>query len=220
MSRFHEVVVAAALFGLIAAPAVAGEFDLGREATEDEVAAWDIDIRPDGMGLPEGRGNVLDGEETYVLHCAACHGDFGEGVGRWPVLSGGQDTLAEERPEKTMGSYWPYLSTAYDYIKRAMPFGYARSLSDDEIYQILAYLLYMNDVVDEDFELSHENFADVRLPNEDGFFMDNREEEPLFAPREPCMTDCKPEPAEITMRARILDVTPDSGEGEGGGAID
>lgn len=220
MSRFREVFAATALLGLIAGPVAADEFGLGREATEEEIAAWDIDIRPDGAGLPEGRGTVLEGEETYVLYCAACHGDFGEGVGRWPVLAGGQDTLAEDRPEKTIGSYWPFLSTAYDYIKRAMPFGYAQSLTDDEVYAILAYLLYMNDVVDEDFELSHENFADVRLPNEDGFFMDNREEEPFFGPREPCMTDCKPGPAEVTMRARILDVTPDSGENEGAGAID
>jgi cytochrome c len=213
-----------------AAPAAAeevpthGVFHLGRPATEDEVAAWDIDIRPDGAGLPEGRGTVAEGEPIFAEQCASCHGDFGEAVGRWPVLAGGQGTLMNERPEKTVGSFWPYLSTVYDYIRRAMPFGNARSLSDDEVYALTAYILYLNDIVsDEDFELSKENFTSVRLPNEDNFIDDDRLSEPHYAANiEPCMTDCKPGKAEITKHAAVLDVTPDSAEGEEntGGGID
>jgi cytochrome c2 len=200
-----------------------GAFGLGRVAMPEEIAAWDIDIRPDGMGLPVGKGTVADGEPIYTEACAVCHGDFGEGTGRWPVLAGGQDSLTRERPEKTIGSYWPYLSTVFDYVRRAMPFGDARSLSDDDVYALTAYLLYLNDVVDdEEFELSNENFASVRLPNEANFFDDNRMDEPHYAKAvEPCMSDCKPGPVEITARAQVLDVTP---EGEGdentGGGID
>lgn len=205
-----------------ALPDHGGAFKLGRAATEDEVAAWDIDIRPDGLGLPVGKGTVADGEPLYTDNCAVCHGVFGEGAGRWPILAGGQDTLTDERPEKTIGSYWPYLSTVYDYVRRAMPFGNARSLSDDDVYAITAYLLYLNDVVtDEDFELSNENFSEISMPNEENFIPDGRDEEPQYAEKsEPCMSDCKPGPVEITMRAQVLDVTPEGDEDNAGGGID
>ena len=188
-----------------------GPFDLGRAATADEIAAWDIDVRPDGSGLPEGKGTVTQGEAVYAERCAACHGDFGEGTDRWPVLAGGFDSLKEERPEKTIGSYWPYLSTVFDYVRRTMPFGDARSLSDDEVYAIVAYLLYLNDVVtDEEFELSHQSFATITLPNAANFIDDDRFSEQHYARKgEPCMTDCKTE-VKILGRARVLDVTPDS----------
>lgn len=200
----------AAMFVEAAAPSRDGGFGLGRAALEAEIAAWDIDVRPDGQGLPVGSGDVWTGEEVYIENCAMCHGDFGEAVGRWPVLAGGQGTIDGEDPVKTIGSYWPYLSTVYDYINRAMPFGNAQSLTPDEVYAITAYLLYMNDVVDDDFELSNENFTEVRLPNEDNFFFDDRAEtEYTVFTGEPCMTDCK-ETVEITMRARVLDVTPDN----------
>ncbi|MEL6477175.1 MAG: c-type cytochrome [Pseudomonadota bacterium] len=205
MSRFLETTLIALL---LAGTAQADTLGLGRLATPDEIAAWDIDIRPDGVGLPEGRGDVFTGEELFAEQCAVCHGDFGEGVDRWPVLAGGQGTLTAERPVKTIGSYWPYLSTVWDYVHRAMPFGYAQSLSDDEVYAITAYLLYANDLVDDDFELSHENFSDVRLPNEANFFPDDRRDSPVFSAREVCMTDCK-DSVEITARARIIDVTPE-----------
>ncbi|PJK30192.1 c-type cytochrome [Minwuia thermotolerans] len=200
-----------------------GTFHLGRRATAEEIAAWDIDVRPDGTGLPEGRGTVADGEPIFTERCASCHGDFGEGRGRWPVLAGGFDTLTAERPVKTVGSYWPYLSTVYDYIHRAMPFGDAQSLTDDEVYALTAYILYLNDVVtDEDFELSRENFASVSLPNEPNFIADERAAEAHYAAKaEPCMTNCKPEPAKVVMRARVLDVTPDGDEtNDGAGAVD
>ncbi|MEL7139724.1 MAG: cytochrome c [Pseudomonadota bacterium] len=210
MSRFPKFALAALVAAGLAAPALADGYGLGREALPEEVAAWDIDVRPDGQGLPEGSGDVLTGEEIFAEQCAYCHGDFGEGVDRWPVLSGGHDTLADDRPVKTIGSYWPYLSTVYDYINRAMPFGYAQSLQPDDVYAITAYLLYMNDVVDDDeFVLSRENFTEVRLPNEQNFFADPRPDIPNVADTAPCMSDCK-ESAEITMRARILDVTPEA----------
>ncbi|MHA7776748.1 c-type cytochrome [Roseibium sp. M-1] len=220
-----ETAAAAVVATPVSATRDGGVFGLGRVATADEIAAWDIDVRADGTGLPEGRGTVADGEVLFTDNCAVCHGDFGEGVGRWPVLAGGQDTLKDDRPEKTVGSYWPYLSTVYDYVRRAMPYGNARSLSDDEVYALTAYLLYLNDVVtDEEFELSNENFADIRLPNEDNFIADTRADEPHYAQKsDPCMKDCKPAPVEITMRARILDVTPgsvDDDEAAGAGGVD
>jgi mono/diheme cytochrome c family protein len=225
MSKFRSASILATLVvgvsaGLAASPALAEKFGLGRAATEAEVTAWDTDIRPDGQGLPVGGMTAEEGEQLYIDNCAVCHGDFGEAIGRWPVLAGGQDTLTEERPEKTIGSYWPYLSTVYDYIHRAMPYGNARSLTDDEVYGITAYVLYLNDIVDLDFELTHENFAEVRLPNEEAFYMDDRPAEPFFGPREPCMENCKDSPVEVTMKARILDVTPDDGSEQGAGAID
>ena len=204
------------------ASAPAGGSGLGRAALEEEIAAWDIDIRPDGLGLPEGSGDVLTGEEVFVERCASCHGDFGEGAGRWPQLAGGQGTLERDRPVKTIGSYWPYLSTVWDYVHRAMPFGEAQSLTADETYALTAYLLYLNDIVEDDFVLSRENFLEVEMPNAEAFYMDDRAEAelPLFS-GEVCMTDCK-EAVEITMRAAVLDVTPDAGEGlsldEGGAA--
>ena len=191
---------------LIAAPVSAEEkFGLGRPATAEEIAGWDLDVRPDGTGLPPGSGSVLDGEEIYLERCAVCHGEFGEGAGRYPVLMGGFDTLTEDRPEKTVGSYWPYASTIWDYVQRAMPFGDARSMTADETYAVTAFLLYLNEVVEEDFTLSNENLTAIRMPNEDGFFV--REE--LDVPTgEPCMTNCK-EAVEVIGRARILDVTPE-----------
>lgn len=205
MSRFLKGMLAAAV---LASPAAADGFGLGREATPEEVAAWDIDIRPDGRGLPVGSGDVFTGEEVYVDRCASCHGDFGEAVDRWPVLAGGDGTLASEDPVKTVGSYWPYLSTVWDYVHRAMPFGDAQSLTDDEVYAITAYILYLNDLVDDDFELSHENFAEVRLPNEEGFHPDDRMETAVWAKREVCMENCK-DAVEITARAAVIDVTPE-----------
>ncbi|MBS1302031.1 c-type cytochrome [Loktanella sp. SALINAS62] len=200
--------------GLVASePAESAGFGLGRPALEVEVAAWDIDIRPDGQGLPAGSGDVWTGEEVYVENCAMCHGDFGEAVGRWPVLAGGWDTLERQDPVKTIGSYWPYLSTVYDYINRAMPFGNAQSLEPDEIYAITAYLLYLNNIVEDDFELSNETFLDVEMPNADGFFPDDRADTELVAfSGEVCMERCK-DSVEITMRAAVLDVTPDSEDG-------
>jgi S-disulfanyl-L-cysteine oxidoreductase SoxD len=129
-------------------------------------------------------------------------------------IAGGYGSLKREGPEKTVGSYWPFASTIFDYIKRAMPYGNARSLSDDEVYAVTAYVLYLNDVVKEEFELSKDNFTSITLSNADGFHDDDRETtEKQFWKNEPCMTNCKAEPPKILNRARMLDVTPDAKTG-------
>ncbi|HMB47060.1 MAG TPA: cytochrome c [Afifellaceae bacterium] len=216
MSKFHKVAATALILALAGVPAFAGKFNLGRVAAPEEIAGWDIDVRPDGTGLPEGSGTVSAGEAIFLEKCAACHGDFAEGVDRWPVLAGGMGTLKSDNPVKTLGSYWPYLSTGFDYINRTMPFGDAQSLEADEVYALLAYILYMNDVIqDENFELSKKNFLSVKMPNEDGFIEDSRPDTPTLADDEPCMENCKPE-VKITGRARVIDVTPDDEENPSG----
>lgn len=191
-----------------------GKTGLGRIALPEEVAAWDIDIRPDGKGLPVGKGSVKHGEEIFLAQCAACHGEFGEAVGRWPVLVGGAGSLKHDTPDKTIGSFWPDASTVYDYIRRAMPFGNARSLSDDDVYALTAFLLNMNEVVKDDFVLSNENFTTIKMPNAAGFFEDDRaKSEKHFWNKNPCMKDCKPGAVKVLNRARLIDVTPDSKSG-------
>ena len=191
------------------AAADAKRLGVGREALPEEIAAWDVDVSPDGTGLPEGSGSVMDGEELFVDYCAVCHGDFAEGVGNWPSLAGGDGTLANEDPVKTVGSYWPYLSTAWDYVHRSMPFGAAQTLSADETYAIVAYILYSNYLVEDDFVLSKDNFLEVEMPNADGFIVDDRPETEYgrFS-EDACMENCK-DSVEITMHASVLDVTPD-----------
>ncbi len=185
-------------------PQAGEDVPLGRLATADEIAGWDIDVRPDGQGLPVGRGTAAEGEEVYLERCALCHGEFGEGAGRYPVLIGGEGSLQSDDPVKTIGSYWPYATTLFDYIKRAMPFGQAQSLTPDELYGITAFLLFANDLIDEDQELDQDNLAKIDLPNRDGFIDDTR---PDTATGEPCMTDCKGT-IEIHTKARMLEVTP------------
>jgi len=212
LSQQEELKMAAASDGGLKepAPAIEGTYGLGRTALPEEIAAWDVDVLPDGRGLPEGSGDVWTGEEVFVEQCASCHGDFAEGSGNWPVLAGGFDTLADEDPVKTIGSYWPYLSTTWDYINRSMPFGNAGSLSADDTYAIVAYILYSNDMVDDDFVLTHENFNDVEMHNANGFVVDDRAELEYAEWRaEPCMSDCKDAAVEITMRASVVDVTPE-----------
>lgn len=195
-----------------AAPSALG---VGRAALPAEIEAWNIDVRPDGQGLPPGHGTAREGEALFQERCAACHGDFGEGAGRWPVLAGGQGSLGGERPEKTIGSFWPYVSTVFDYVHRAMPYGDAQSLKPDETYAIVAYLLNLNEIVkDQDFELNAQTFATIRLPNEPNFYDDDRETtERAFWGSDACMKDCKPGVAQVISRARALDVTPDSKSG-------
>ncbi|UXX84241.1 c-type cytochrome [Roseovarius pelagicus] len=210
MSKYLKPATLMAFGCMIAVPALAGNFGLGRPALPAEIEAWDLDIHPDGTGLPAGSGDVATGEAIFAAKCASCHGDFAEGVGNWPKLAGGDGTLADEDPVKTVGSYWPYLSTTWDYINRSMPFGDAQSLEIDEVYAITAYILYSNYLVDDDFVLSNETFSDVDMPNADGFIVDDRAETEY--PKwigEPCMQDCK-DAVEITMRARVLDVTPET----------
>ena len=185
------------------------KYNIGKLATKIEVAGWDIDVRPDGVGAPKGSGNAIDGEEIYVNRCAACHGDFGEGVDRWPALVGGDGTLASHDPEKTTGSYWPYASTIFDYVYRSMPFGEAQTLTHDETYKIVAYLLNMNEIIDEDFVLSDKNIGKIKMPNASGFLLpDPRPDVTKYKDGQPCMKNCNV-PVKIIGKARDIDVTPD-----------
>jgi len=187
---------------------------LGRVALPEEIKAWDTDVRPDGQGLPVGKGTAKQGDAIFQAQCATCHGEFGEGAGRWPVLAGGQGTLKADRPDKTIGSFWPDVSTVFDYIQRAMPYGNARSLSTDDIYALTAYLLSMNDIIkDENFELNETNLASIKMPNATAFFDDDREtSEKQFWKKDPCMADCRAAP-KVTGRAMSVDVTPDDKSG-------
>lgn len=188
---------------------------LGRLALPEEIKAWDTDVRPDGTGLPVGKGTAKQGDEIFQAQCASCHGEFGQGAGRWPVLAGGAGTLKADRPDKTVGSFWPDLSTVFDYIQRAMPYGNARSLSNDEVYALTAYILTMNDVIkDENFELNEKNLASIKMPNAAAFYDDDRETaEKKFWNKEPCMKDCRPASPKVIGRAMSVDVTPDSKAG-------
>lgn len=221
MSRLRNLALLWAGALVIAGPAFSQgpnkapeKLNLGRVALPEEIKAWDIDIRPDGMGLPTGSGTVKQGDEIFQTQCATCHGEFGQGNGRWPVLAGGQGSMKHDRPEKTIGSFWPDLSTVFDYVRRAMPFGNAQSLTADETYALTAYLLFLNDIVkDENFELNEKNFTSIKLPNAGTFFDDDREKtEKHFWRKDVCMKNCKTE-ARITGRASVVDVTPDAKSG-------
>ena len=144
--------------------------DLGVEATPEEVAEWDISIQPDGEGLPPGSGTASDGAPVYTLHCFSCHG--AEGSGQFnDVLVGGHGTLKGPAPRKTVGSFWPYATTVFDYIRRAMPYQQPQSLSDDEVYALTAYLLFLNGIIEEDELMNAQTLAKVHMPNRDNFIL-------------------------------------------------
>lgn len=199
LPKLSAGIAACVLSGVV----MAGPLGIGATATPDVIAGWDIDIRPDGTGLPEGEGSVADGEGLYEAKCASCHGLFGEGAGRWPVLAGGEGTLATLHPEKTVGSYWPFASTLWDYIHRAMPYTAPQSLTDDEVYSIAAYVLYLNDIVEDDFISNRETFSQVKMPNEPNFYIDDRPD----VQNTRCFENCA-NPEEFTIVTTINGVTP------------
>jgi S-disulfanyl-L-cysteine oxidoreductase SoxD len=165
------ILVGAALLLVPTAPtcaAEAGLLGIGRVATPSQIAGWDIDVRADGQGLPPGRGNVREGEKIFAATCAVCHGAKGEGQ---PAdrLVGGFGTLATSKPVRTVGSYWPYASTLFDYIHRAMPFNAPQSLTADQVYAVSAYILYLNNIVTEDTVLDATSLPRVQMPNRNGF---------------------------------------------------
>lgn len=184
-----------------------GHYGYGTPATAEQIAGWDIDIRPDGTGLPAGSGSVEDGEWLYEEQCAECHGSFGEGVGRYPVLAGGAGSLRDERATKTVGSYWPYTSTLFDYIYRAMPFTQPESLSADDTYALTAYVLYLNDLVEDDLVLNQDNLATIRLPNEPNFVPDPRPD----VANTRCMQDCR-DPLQISILSEVAATAPNPAE--------
>lgn len=161
-----------ALLGIGASPsaraAEAPPLGLGRSPTAAEIAAWDIDVRADGAGLPPGRGSVREGAAIFAESCAACHGDHGQGKPMDPLV-GGFGTLTAAKPVRTVGSYWPYATTLFDFVRRAMPFDAPQSLTDDQVYAVSAYVLYLNQIVAEDTVLDAVTLPKVRMPNRDGF---------------------------------------------------
>ncbi len=143
--------------------------DLGQPVTPEEMAVWDISIGPDGAGLPSGSGTPQQGEEVYVEKCLGCHGEKGSGKPN-DQLVGGLGTLTGDQPAvKTVGSFWPYATTLFDYVRRAMPANAPRSLSDDEVYAVCAYILQLNGIIDESAVMNAQTLAKVQMPNRDGF---------------------------------------------------
>lgn len=180
---FNRVALAAAAAVLAIGPAFADSprYHLGRTPTQAEIDAWNIDVRADGQGLPPGQGSVAQGSATYAQSCAACHGDKGQG-GPAPRLVGGFGTLTQRNPVKTVGSYWPYASTLFDYIRRAMPFNAPESLTDDQVYAVSAYVLSLNGIVPDNTVLDAKNLPKVLMPNRNGFISpDPRPDVPVQA---------------------------------------
>ena len=143
---------------------------LGVEITAEDLAPWDISVETDGSGLPPGSGNAAGGAEIYAAQCLACHGEEGAGQPH-DRLVGGHGTLDSLAQVRTVGSFWPYASTVFDYVRRSMPFNTPKTLSDDEVYALTAYLLYLNGVIDKDEDINARTLARVRMPNVDGFIM-------------------------------------------------
>jgi len=170
----RELRIAALLIAAATSAAQADErYGIGRAATPAEIAGWNIDIGRDGENLPAGSGSVARGRTVFAEQCAACHGAEGQGaVG--DRLVGGQGTLASAKPIRTVGSYWPYAPTLFDYIRRAMPQNAPQSLSDDDVYAVSAYILSLNGIVGADAVLDAKTLAGIRMPNRASFVADPR----------------------------------------------
>jgi len=202
MSRFFSFVLVMAFAH--AADAAPARYGFGRPATAQEIAGWDIDVRPDGRGLPDGRGSVAEGQAIYDAKCASCHGTFGES-NDYLALAGGVGTLASDQPQRTLGSKLNHATTLFDYIRRAMPFNAPQSLTNDEVYALTAYVLNLNDIVPADATLDRASILAVKMPNRDGFTTDHgfmtRDGKP-DTHNVACMANCGPE-------ARVASRIPD-----------
>jgi cytochrome c len=170
MSTRNALLVAACGLALLAAAASAADSpNLGRPATAEDIAGWDISIGPDGAGLPPGSGTPKQGEAVYAVKCLACHGEKGAGKPN-DQLVGGQGTLQGDKPAiKTIGSFWPYATTVFDYVRRAMPYTESKSLTNDEVYAVAAYLLNLNGAIAEGDTMDAQMLPKVKMPNRDGF---------------------------------------------------
>jgi mono/diheme cytochrome c family protein len=144
--------------------------NLGREATPAQIAGWDISVGPDGAGLPSGRGTPAAGATVYEQKCQVCHGAKGAGQPN-DRLVGGQGTLAGKTPVRTIGSYWPYATTVFDYVRRSMPYIQPQSLSNDEVYAVTAYLLNLNGIIGENDEMNAQTLPKVKMPNQPNFIV-------------------------------------------------
>ena len=172
----HDLVrltLALALAGCATARTTPGAMEgpnLGRAATPAQVAAWDISVGPDGVGLPPGKGTPATGAAVYEQKCQACHGAKGVGQPN-DRLVGGHGTLASKAPVRTIGSYWPYATTVFDYVRRSMPYIQPQSLSDDEAYAVTAYLLHLNGIIGDGDEMNAQSLPKVRMPNQANFIV-------------------------------------------------
>lgn len=147
----------------------------GRPATAEEIQRKDLTVFADGRGLPVGKGTAARGQGIYKEKCAVCHNDRGEGREKqYPALVGGIGSLATDKPKKSVGSYWPYATTVWDYINRSMPFDHPRSLSADDAYAVTAFVLHLNGIVTETQELNEKTLPQVQMPNRNGFVPDQR----------------------------------------------
>lgn len=185
-----RAVLVAAVLALLAAPKVAHaqgyptKFDFGAPASAEEVAEVTISIAPDGKGLPTGKGDHAAGKKVYERACSGCHGENLQGVAALPDmpsgtalrLIGGRGTLATKNPVLTVESYWPYATTVFDYVRRAMPFQAPGSLKADEVYAVVAYILAEANIIDKTMVLDAQTLPRVEMPNRDGFISDPRPE--------------------------------------------
>lgn len=151
-----------------------GPFGIGQPLTPRDIASNDLTVLPDGTGLPPGSGTAKEGAALFAARCAACHGDHGEGRRNFPALAGGRGSLSTDEPVLTVGSYWPYATTVWDYIRRAMPYQNPGSLSTDEVYALTAYVLFVNGIVRQSDVLDRARLPRIRMPNRDGFVGDQR----------------------------------------------
>jgi S-disulfanyl-L-cysteine oxidoreductase SoxD len=171
----RKLIAAAALLALSSA-AFGQSPNLGKPISPEDLAAWDISIGPDGAGLPPGSGTAKQGEAVFTAKCQACHGAKGAGQPN-DRLVGGQGSLPGDKPAiKTVGSFWPYATTLFDYVRRAMPFTAPGSMTDDEVYAVSAYILAEANIIDRAMILDAETLPLVRMPNRDGFIPDPRPE--------------------------------------------
>jgi cytochrome c len=166
-------VAAAALAVVVAVSAQAQTYRVGRAATTEEITAWDIAIGPDGKELPAGQGTAASGKKVYMEKCAECHGATGK-EGPQDVLVGGKGTLNTDKPLKTIGSYWPYATTIWDFTYRTMPFTKPGSLTADETYAVTAYMLHLNGIIGENDVIDAKTLPQVKMPNRAGFVADPR----------------------------------------------
>jgi cytochrome c len=151
-------------------------FGLGRAPTADELKRLDTDVMPDGRGLPAGSGTAAEGRAIYMQKCASCHGASGK-EGPNDVLAGGQGSLATARPMKTVGSFWPFATTLWDYVNRAMPYDRPGTLTASEVYAVTAYVLHLNGIVGERDAMTAATLPKVQMPNRNGFVPDARQSE-------------------------------------------
>ena len=173
MRELHIAMLAAVALACATSAQAQSPYGIGRPATPTEIAGWNIDIDREGHNLPPGSGTVSHGHEVFDQQCAACHGAKGEG-GIGDQLVGGQGTLATPKPVRTVGSYWPYASTLFDYIRRAMPQNAPQSLSNDDVYAVSAYVLNLNGLFPADAVLDARTLPAVKMPNRRMFVGDPR----------------------------------------------